>query len=101
MFTKGKVLQGHVVADGKKTQQALLAVELTHNESKQKYVQCAIHLKSDKKPKGEVLRLAQIKNVLEELEKNFGTDLPLVMNSDMNSSHVTLVGGARALKDGE
>lgn len=101
VYAAEQMLKDHIVVDGEKMPQALLAVKLKHVKTGKTFVHCVIHLKSDKKPAGEKLRVKQLNYVLDTLEKTFGTEIPLILNSDLNSSHVPLVGGAVALKKGE
>lgn len=103
-FKLEKVVKDHIYVDGKLQDQVVLMVKLNCLAAKGKsLVYVTAHLKSDKKPAGEILRVKQTQNLLERLEREFpsaGVDLPVVFGVDLNSSHVALDGGKRPLPAG-
>jgi len=93
-------LQESLVVNDKTQDQIVLAVELLTADGKTRFVQATTHLKSSKSPKGEALREQQIAEVLDRVAAEMGTERVL-LNTDLNSSHVTLVGGAKPLEEGQ
>lgn len=101
MLEKGRELSTFVDVDGKQWEQVVLGIELATKDGKTRFIQACSHLKSDKKPEGEVLRQKQAADILAKLAAHFGTDTPLILNMDLNSSNVPLYKGSRPLKAGE